>query len=226
MQLLLSPLVLPFILPKVINGVRAWKEAKSNGPTQPSQSSPPIPSSNSPSRLLLLSLALSLSFFSVAFAPPNIFLSLSPPRTMLETIPVLRQSLDIRTSTEILASRWERQSGELAVDQLNLLARLQTLDARIAYVTHGAAPLLHCNWCKNPSSLDGGHHMDYLLYNSPSFAMAYLIILSLLGVMTGGNYRRWRTLLFWGVGGAAAVESWYRITWDTTSGREIVMVRC
>lgn len=124
--------------------------------------------------------------------------------------------------------RWARQTGrELADEQLELLTRLQTLDARVAYAGYGIGPLISCSWCRSPTGedADGNYATDFALHNLPSLALSYLAVLACMGVLSGGARKRWRKPAVYLIGGAVVVEVWMRLSWQgARGGAQVVMV--
>lgn len=177
-------------------------------------------------RTIILSLAFFFYMYSAIAPPQNIFLSLaSSPSTSTfsRLLPILRKPLNIRTPTEKLAQRWATQTRkELSPDNLYLLSRLQNLDARLAYVAHGENPLLHCEWCRSPSS--GNYSLDYFFYNLPFLSLSYLILLIILGSATFGDWNYWRALLVSGSCVGFSGEILVRL-WIASMGGSVNMVR-
>lgn len=171
-------------------------------------------------------------------APQNLFLSLSSPHSTLSLLfPLLRRPLDLRLSTDTLARAWAASlpRGRTLTDSERLLAsRLQTLDARLAYIAYGAGPLTQCAWCRAPTGAAraGGAGVggtDYLLAVLPGVSVAYLAALAGSGLLLSGNGReRWRSWAVLCVVAAAGYELWARLTWDGARGgvgASVTMVR-
>ncbi|BGP19570.1 hypothetical protein JCM10213_000170 [Rhodosporidiobolus nylandii] len=174
-------------------------------------------------RLFVLALGVSVALVSALHPPHNLFLSLSPPSSLLDQLtPLLRSPLDLRLATETLAKAWQASLGRaLSEDELALAQRLQTLDARLAYIAYGAGPLMNCTWCRPPgtSTASGLLGTDYLLAIAPGVAIAYLSALAAVGVLLAGNgrqkYRKWAVVA--AVVGAVA-ECYARLTWNGARG--------
>lgn len=188
---------------------------------------PPLPAPTSPPhalfRLLLFSLALSLSLFTALSPPTNIFLSLSTPHSLLSTlIPIFRTPLDLRLATETLSRLWsQRLSRPLLPDELALLGRLQTLDSRIAYIAFGTAPLMTCTWCRT----GGGQQMDYLILIAPNLMLLYLLATMTVGMLLSGDRSHWRKWLVGALVVGGVMEAYMRASWRLPRGGEVVMVR-
>ncbi|GAA5961150.1 hypothetical protein JCM21900_005881, partial [Sporobolomyces salmonicolor] len=151
----------------------------------------------------------------------NLFLSLSVPDSLLSHLfPLLRPPLDIRLATETLHRAWSHQLARpLTESELALVQRLQTLDARLAYIAYGAGPLMGCSWCRGPGSNGPLVGADYLLAVAPGTAIAYLTLLAGMGVLLAGNGReRWRKWAVVVVVLGMAAEMWTRLTWEGTRG--------
>ena len=172
-----------------------------------------------------------------ARALQNLFLSLSTPHSTLSTLfPLLRRPLDLRLSTDTLARLWTASLAgrrPLSDDERLLASRLQTLDARLAYIAYGAGPLTQCAWCRASSGGSGSAAgllgTDYLLSVLPGVSVAYLTALAGSGLLLAGNGReRWRVWAVVAVLGAAGYELWLRLTWDGARGGvggSVTMVR-
>ncbi|GAA5853104.1 hypothetical protein JCM8547_000202 [Rhodosporidiobolus lusitaniae] len=174
-------------------------------------------------RLFVLTLGVSVALFTALSPPHNLFLSLSTPRSFLEIpFPLLRTPLDLRLATETLAKAWQTHLGRtLTEDELSLAQRLQTLDARLAYIAYGAGPLMNCSWCKPPGTTTAAGLLgtDYLLAIAPGVAIAYLTALSAAGVLLAGNGRqRWRKWAVAAVVVGGLVEVYLRLTWSGARG--------
>ncbi|GAA5878713.1 hypothetical protein JCM3774_000482 [Rhodotorula dairenensis] len=227
----------PYLLPKVIRVGQSFLNPKPKGQRNPvhtynGPSRDTIAAADSPRlaafRLFVCALGLSLCVFSALNPPENLFLSLSPPHSFLSRLfPCLRHPLDIRLATETLSSAWSRTllRRPLAEPELALLARLQTLDARLVYVAYGAGPLMHCMWCRSPGVVPTGSvfGLDYALALLPLTGIAYLVTLAGCGLLLSGNgrarFRSWIVVLL--LGGMAA-EVWARLTWDSGRGQTAV----
>ncbi|BGP51203.1 translation termination factor GTPase eRF3 [Rhodotorula kratochvilovae] len=153
----------------------------------------------------------------------NLFLALSSPRSALARLfPLLRTPLDLRVATESLARAWSSSLGRpLSDEELALASRLQTLDARLAYIAYGAGPLLQCGWCRPPGSASAAGLLgtDYLLAIAPGVSVAYLAALAGCGLLLSGNGReRWRKWAVMATLAGALYELWERLTWDGARG--------
>jgi hypothetical protein len=178
-------------------------------------------------RLSILSLTLSMTFFTAFKPPQNLFISLARPTTLLERfVPLLRTPLDMRVPAETLQKMWTTQRGgkELVSSDLLLLSRLNTLDSRVAYASHGAGPLLNCMWCRSPDGdVPEAYIVDYLFYEAPSVAFKYLVVAGIIGVMNDAGRRKYAV---YGLGTGVLVEVYMRMTWEgMRGGGKIVMVR-
>ncbi|GAA5825810.1 hypothetical protein JCM3770_006343 [Rhodotorula araucariae] len=174
-------------------------------------------------RLFVFALGVSLAVFSALSPPHNLFLSLSSANsTFSRLFPLLRTPLDLRIATETLARAWSSSLGRpLTDDELALASRLQTLDARLAYIAYGAGPLLQCGWCRPPGSASAAGLLgtDYLLSIAPGVSVAYLTALAGCGLLLSGNGReRWRKWVVLATLGGALYELWLRLTWDGARG--------
>ncbi|BGP27265.1 hypothetical protein Rt10032_c12g4716 [Rhodotorula toruloides] len=222
----------PYLLPKGIRLVRSVLNPApkgTRGTAHPAFANRPPPRMlvDSPRlaifRLFLAALGVSVALFSALSPPHNLFLSLSTPHSFLSSIfPTLRHPLDIRLATETLARAWSHTLGRpLSEPELALASRLQTLDARLAYIAYGAGPLMQCAWCRPPgtASAAGLLGTDYLLAIAPGTAVAYLTALAGCGLLLSGNGRdRWRAWMVFAVVAGAGVEVWKRLTWDGARG--------
>ncbi|GAA5826617.1 hypothetical protein JCM11251_002818 [Rhodosporidiobolus azoricus] len=174
-------------------------------------------------RLFVLTLGVSIAIFTALSPPNNLFLSLSPPGSLLQGFfPLFRPPLDLRLASQTLATAWQSSLGrELSEEELALAQRLQTLDARLAYIAYGAGPLMTCSWCRPPGTATAAGLLgtDYLLALAPSLAIVYLSVLAAVGVLLSGNgrqrYRKWAVFVTLG---AAGWEVWERLTWDGARG--------
>ncbi|GAA5972943.1 hypothetical protein JCM11641_000332 [Rhodosporidiobolus odoratus] len=220
----------PILLPKAIRLGQAFLNPRPAGKRTPAdpqpmpQKPPPDDSRFAALRLFILALGVSLAVFSALNPPHNLFLLLSPPHSLLsQLLPSFRRPLDLRLATETLAKAWQAHLARpLADSELALAQRLQTLDARLAYIAYGAGPLMSCSWCKPPgttATAAGLLGTDYFLAIAPSVALVYLSALAAAGVMLAGNgrqrYRKWPVMATVGM---AAWESWQRLTWEGARG--------
>ncbi|GAA6044027.1 hypothetical protein JCM8097_004310 [Rhodosporidiobolus ruineniae] len=221
----------PFLLPKALHAVQRYlnpSPAGTRAPLHPGmKATRPRPLPDDPRyaalRLFVLALGLSVCIFTALNPPHNLFLDLSPPRSLLQRLfPTLRPPVDLRVATETLAKAWMAHlRRDLTEQELALAQRLQTLDARLAYVAYGAGPLMGCSWCRPPgtTSAAGLLGVDYLLALAPGLAVAYLTVLAAMGVLLAGNgrvkYRRWAVVAVV-VGGL--VEGYWRLTWNGARG--------
>ncbi|KPV71510.1 uncharacterized protein RHOBADRAFT_56552 [Rhodotorula graminis WP1] len=224
----------PYLVPRLVRLAQAWLNPRPKGARAPAHpaSRPPARQRRRPDssnlaafRLFVVTLGVSLALFSALSPPHNLFLSLSTPHSTLSTLfPVLRRPLDLRLSTDTLARLWTASLAgrrPLTDDELLLASRLQTLDARLAYIAYGAAPLTQCAWCRptGSNSATGLLGTDYLLSVLPGVAVAYLTALAGSGLLLAGNGReRWRVWAVMAVMGAAGYEMWMRLTWDGARG--------
>ncbi|GAA5900089.1 hypothetical protein JCM6882_002611 [Rhodosporidiobolus microsporus] len=223
-----SPLLVPKALRLVQRFLNPAPKGKrtSLGPGVGAAGRPPPPPDDpryAALRLFVLALGVSVAIFTALSPPHNLFLSLSPPHSLPATLfPLLRPPLDLRLASQTLANLWQTSlSRPLSEADLALLQRLQTLDARLAYIAYGAGPLMTCSWCRPPGTATAAGLLgtDYLLAAAPGIAVVYLSVLAATGVLLSGNGRkRWRK---WAVGvtvAAAAWEVWERLTWDGARG--------
>lgn len=231
----LQALAAPFALPKgislgsrLLHSILNPSPKGTRTPLQPSTNPtlrPPLVPQDSAStalwRVLLVSLSLSLTVYAILLPPHNLFLSLSMPRNIFERVlPALRSPLDIRTATESLARAWSVRLGgrALANDEISLLNRLQTLDARLIYVAYGTSPVMSCTWCRP------GANWDYLVLIAPGVTLEYLLVLAVVGALLNRHRKHWRR---WAVavllvGGA--IEAALRLNWQGSRGGAVVMV--
>ncbi|CDR35542.1 RHTO0S01e01640g1_1 [Rhodotorula toruloides] len=222
----------PYLVPKGIRLVQSFLNPAPKGSRAPAHPAfvnrpPPRMLVDSPRlaifRLFLVALGVSVAVFSALSPPHNLFLSLSTPHSFLSSLfPTLRHPLDIRLATETLARAWSHSLGRpLSEPELALASRLQTLDARLAYIAYGAGPLMQCAWCRPPgtASAAGLLGTDYLLAIAPGTAVACLTALTGCGLLLSGNGReRWRAWMVLAVVTGAGVEVWKRLTWDGARG--------
>ncbi|GAA5917497.1 hypothetical protein JCM8208_005176 [Rhodotorula glutinis] len=224
----------PYLVPRAVRLAQAWLNPRPKGTRAPAgpASRPPPPRRRRPDssklaacRLFVVTLGVSLAIFSALSPPHNLFLSLSTPHSTLSTLfPLLRRPLDLRLSTDTLARLWTASLANrrpLNDDELLLASRLQTLDARLAYIAYGAGPLTQCAWCRptGSNSATGLLGTDYLLSVLPGVSVAYLTALAGSGLLLAGNGReRWRVWAVVAVLGAAGYELWMRLTWDGARG--------
>ncbi|GAA5982345.1 hypothetical protein JCM5350_006151 [Sporobolomyces pararoseus] len=172
-------------------------------------------------RLFVVTLGVSISLFTALLPPHNLFLSLSKPHSFLSRFfPILRYPLDIRLATETLHRAWVHQlSRPLTDTELLLIQRLQTLDARLGYIAYGSNPILSCTWCRPFSTGGGATGGDYLVSILPGVLIAYLAMLSGMGLLMSGNGReKWRV---WAVGAVLVGlgnEVWKRLLWEGLRG--------
>ncbi|GAA6063643.1 hypothetical protein JCM10212_002604 [Sporobolomyces blumeae] len=227
--------VAPFVLPKLVTAVQAFLHPAPRG-TRTRTFAKAGRRSDRKSlavfRLFVVTLGLSISLFSMLSPPHNLFLSLSAPRSFVSRLfPVVRDPLDIRLATETLHRAWTHHVGRPLTDSEEALVhRLQTLDARLAYIAYGAGPVMTCSWCRPaasvPSSRGGGAGKpqsivspDYLLAVAPSTAIVYLALLAAMGLLLTGNGReKWRVWAVVAVVGAAGNEVWMRLMWEGLRG--------
>ncbi|GAA5853581.1 hypothetical protein JCM9279_001320 [Rhodotorula babjevae] len=228
----------PYLVPRAVRLAQDWLNPRPKGeraPAHPASRPAPPPRRRRPDssrlaafRLFVVTLGVSLAVFSALSPPHNLFLSLSTPHSTLSTLfPLLRRPLDLRLSTDTLARLWTASLAgrrPLNDDELLLASRLQTLDARLAYIAYGAGPLTQCAWCRLSSSGGSGSAAgllgtDYLLSVVPGVSVAYLTALAGSGLLLAGNGReRWRVWAVVAVLGAAGYELWMRLTWDGARG--------
>ncbi|ORY54145.1 hypothetical protein BCR35DRAFT_310419, partial [Leucosporidium creatinivorum] len=220
-------LAAPWLLPKGISLVRSVFSPSPAGTRTSLHPAyrPPSRPRDSPSRahfrLLLISLSLSLAVFSLLLPPHNLFLSLSTPQSTLQSFfPALRTPLDLRLATETLARAWSVRLGrELGDEELGLLGRLQTLDARAVYVAYGTTPLMHCSWCRP------GEGLDFLLMLAPGLGLEYLLVLAVMGLLLGGGRKHWRSWMVVALLVGGAVEAYMRVSWaGPRAGGSVMML--
>ncbi|GAA5874193.1 hypothetical protein JCM1840_000383 [Sporobolomyces johnsonii] len=217
----------PILVPRTIALVQRFLNPRPAGTRTPAHPAfvKPKPSPDSPTlaslRLFVVALGVSIALFTALLPPHNLFLSLAVPDSLLSRLfPLLRPPLDIRLATETLHRAWSHQLARPLTDsELALVQRLQTLDARLAYIAYGAGPLMGCSWCRGPGSDGPLVGADYLLAVAPGTAIAYLTLLAGMGLLLAGNGReRWRKWAVVVVVLGMAAEMWTRLTWEGTRG--------
>ncbi|KAM0791039.1 hypothetical protein ACM66B_004335 [Microbotryomycetes sp. NB124-2] len=235
--LTLASLAAPFVLPRALQLAYSWLHVTPKGTRTPLNAHVQghihaagttdtrhsrDNATTSVIRLAIASVAVSLSLVRALTAPHNLFLSLAPSSNILHLVlPVLRTPLDVRTSTDSLARAWLAKLGrsQLDDDQLALLGRMQTLEARMIYIAHGKDALLNCHWC-NPTLASS----DFLILTLVSLVVHYLVALGVVGFLTTSDRIQWRRWLVGTVIGGALVEVWSRLNWRGSTGGQVVMI--